>query len=88
MATKFKDNTNNATVWLKQKTKKVFKGENKGNDYDVFEGTIDTGGGKMITLKIYSNTMETTNEDGTFLPVRISKWKGTPKQKTVRKSNW
>lgn len=79
----------NAKVWLKRKTKRKRKGENQGEEYHVFEGSVDTGGGKMITIKCYRvEEVETKNGEIMF-PLRVSKWKGTPRTNTNKsKNNW
>ncbi len=81
------DGKNNGTLWLEEKDRKVFKGDRKGETYQCFEGTIDTGGGKMITIKMYSNTDPVDKDGKTLLPLKVSKWKGNPsRRKTTRKS--
>lgn len=85
----FNKNGKSTTVWLKRKTKKVFKGDRKGEEYDVFEGHLDIGGGKMIGLKFYADTVPTESENGEEIyPIDAWKWKGTPQQKRTKSKAW
>jgi hypothetical protein len=68
------------TCWLKLKTKTVYKGERLGEKYDVFEGTFDLGGKKMVTLKMYPNSEVQTEDGNTVIPVKVNKW--VPKKRT------
>ena len=79
---------NYATIWLKPKTKKVFKGENKGEEYEVLQGTVDMGAGKMLTIEVYADLNMRDTKDGPMLPVKARKWKGTPKTTQRRGKSW
>ena len=75
------------TVWCKPKTKEVRKGENKGTSYEVYEGHLDTGGGKMIAITLYADQVTPVDtKDGDMFPVKVGKWKGTPKSKRGKKT--
>lgn len=84
MAQEFKQGKSNITAWAKIKTKKSKSGE----EYEVFRATIDTGAGKMITLEMYADLEPRLVNDEPMLPIRVSKWKGQPKQNRKSRASW
>lgn len=77
-------------LWLKEKTKTKRKGENKGEEYTVFEGTIDLGGGKMLTVKTYRGEAVQNKDGENLIPLAVKKWKGNPSRNRSqsRQKSW
>lgn len=84
----FKEGKNYTTVWCKPKTKKVFKGENKGEEYEVYEGHLNLGGGKMLAMTFYANQVEAVEtKDGLMFAVKVGKWKSNRTNSNSRGRN-
>ena len=82
----FKGSKNKTTVWLKHKTKKIAKGDRKGEEYEVFEGTLDTGSNKMITFRVYPDNFQVETSKGIMVPVEAYKWKANAQKSSSRKA--
>ncbi|PCJ67283.1 MAG: hypothetical protein COA58_02905 [Bacteroidetes bacterium] len=79
---KFAEGDNFEAVHLKRKTKQVFKGDKKGEDYEMYEGSFDIGGGKMITLSFYVDQAPYEDKSGEErFVVNAKRWKSDKKAK-------
>jgi len=80
------------TLWLKKKIRKNRNGEER----EVFSGSIDMGGGKMVKVQIPAELYTVTREDrkgqeNELLPAYVSKWKSTGNynnNRGTKKQSW
>lgn len=85
----FNKNGDYTTVWLEHKVKTIKSGKRKGETVEVFEGSIDTGNGKMIALSFYAGQDPVDVDDKTLFAVNANKWKGDSKPKRSKaKNSW
>ena len=88
---KFNDK-NYTKLWLKEKTRKVFKdGEkySKGDEITVYQGTLQLAGNKRLTFECYSTELVQNSKGEYMLPLKVSKWES--KRTQLRKKstlNW
>ena len=75
-----KSGYNSETIWLKPKTIKNKKGE----EIEVFQGSVDQGGGKMMKVTLYRDLSIVSTDDGDLLPCRLTKWKSDRNSKNKR----
>jgi hypothetical protein len=81
-------NSQGHTLWLKHKIVK----RKDGTEKEVFQGSVDIGGGKMVKISIDARlyTVELENK-GTMthaLPAYVSKWKSEPRLQQTNKNSW
>ncbi|MBR10955.1 MAG: hypothetical protein CMP48_25160 [Rickettsiales bacterium] len=70
------------TLWLKKKTKKIRKGDKKGEEIEIMMGSVHIGGGKMLKVECYPNQSTVTSDKGDeLMALSVSKWKGDAPQK-------
>jgi hypothetical protein len=75
---------NGLTVWLKHKIVKNKKGEER----EVFQSSVDIGGGKMVKLTIDARLYTVEAEKGHILPVYVSKWKSEQRPQNTNSKSW
>lgn len=76
--------TQGLTLWLKHKIIKKKNGEEK----EVFQSSVDIGGGKMVKISIDARLYTIDSKDGHLLPVYVSKWKTNSTTTNTQKSSW
>ena len=72
------------TAWCKLKTVKNKKGEER----EVFQTSVDIGGGKMVKLTIDARLYTVDSDKGVIFPVYVSKWKSDQKPKVQNSNSW
>lgn len=83
-------NAEGLTLWLKHKIIK----KKDGSEKEVFQNSVDIGGGKMIKISIDARLyhIEKENRKGdteNLLPCYVSKWKSTPQTQTSQpRKSW
>jgi hypothetical protein len=81
-------NSDGCTVWLKNKMVK----KRDGSEKEVFQGSVDIGGGKMIKISIdarlYTVDLERNGVTTSAVPAYCSKWKAEPRTQTSAKKSW
>jgi hypothetical protein len=81
-------NSEGLTMWLKHK----FVKKKDGTEKEVFQGSVDIGGGKMVKIQVdarmYTVDVAVNGNPVACLPVYVSKWKSEAKatSTTTRKS--
>jgi len=82
----FKGDSNKTTVWLKHKTKRIAKGDRKGEEFEVFEGSLEVMPGKMLTFRIYPDNFQVETSKGIMVPIEAYKWKPKTNSRKSRKA--
>lgn len=59
------------TLWLKQKMRK----KRDGTETEVWQGSVDLGGGKMLKISLPGDLYTIPSDKGDLLPAYVSKWK-------------
>jgi hypothetical protein len=81
-------NSEGLTLWLKHKMVR----RKDGTEKEVFQGSVDLGGGKMVKIQIdarmYTVDVDVKGQSIPTLPVYVSKWKSDARPMGTRKSSW
>lgn len=72
------------TAWCKLKIIKNKKGEER----EVFQTSVDIGGGKMIKLTVDARLYTVDSDKGFMLPVYVSKWKSEARPQQTANKSW
>lgn len=77
-------NQNALTAWCKHKTVKNKKGEER----EVFQTSVDIGGGKMIKLTVDARLYTVDSDKGHIFPIYVSKWKAEQRPQNAINRSW
>jgi hypothetical protein len=81
-------NQEGLTLWLKHKLIK----KRDGSEKEVFQGSVDIGGGKMIKVSIdarlYTVDLDVKGQTIPALPIYVSKWKSENRNMSKSNKSW
>lgn len=79
---KLADGADAQTVWLKFNER-----EYKGKKITTFKGSVDIGGGKMLSISLYADLTTIKGDDGKeLIGAYVQKWKSDKPARAARKS--